>query len=216
MHTIHAVLFEPVGCLAEFPASQFDQIAARIFGKTFVNSSGSEAYWQVVALIEKSGGKLNSQEREIAEKLELQAVEQVELYEDVVPAFSELKNMGIKLLVASSLSGGSAHRFLERFALQNVFAAIWNRDNAGGIKKAPLVKAMESASLQPAHVITLVDTIESLNVAQELGTNSILMINDYEQGRRLALYEPTGGIVSLRELPDAIRLVAESAKLRPR
>ncbi|PYY12479.1 MAG: hypothetical protein DMG69_01120, partial [Acidobacteria bacterium] len=93
MHTIHAVLFEPVGCLAEFPASQFDQIAARIFGKTFVNSSGSEAYWQVVALIEKSGGKLNSQEREIAEKLELQAVEQVELYEDVVPAFSELKNM---------------------------------------------------------------------------------------------------------------------------
>ena len=75
---------------------------------------------------------------------------------------------------------------------------------------------MESASLQPEHVITLVDTIESLNVAQELGTNSILMINDYEQGRRLALYEPTGGIVSLRELPDAIRLVAESAKLRPR
>jgi len=49
-----------------------------------------------------------------------------------------------------------------------------------------------------------------------LGTNSILMINDYEQGRRLALYAPTGGIVSLRELPDAIRLAAESAKSRPR
>ena len=49
-----------------------------------------------------------------------------------------------------------------------------------------------------------------------LGTNSILMINDYEQGRRLALYAPTGGIVSLRKLPDAIRLPAESAKSRPR
>ncbi len=52
-------------------------------------------------------------------------------------------------------------------------------------------------------------------VARELGTNSILMINDYEQGRRLALYAPSGGIVSLKELPDAIRLVAESAKAQP-
>ncbi len=215
MQTIHAVLFEPVGCLAEFPALEFDQIAARLFGKTSINSSGSEAYWQVLALIEKSGGKLNPPDREIAEQLEVQAVNQVELYEDVVPALSELKNMSIRLLIASSLSGAAIRRFLERFALQDLFSAVWNRDSAGGVKAAPLAKAMESASLQPEHVITLVDTIDSLSVARELGTNSILMVNDYEQGRRLALYAPTGGIVSLRELPDAIRLAAESAKSRP-
>ena len=215
MQTIHAVLFEPVGCLAEFPALEFDQIAARLFDKRSVNSSGSEAYWQVLALIEKSGGQLNPPDREIAEQLEVQAVNQVELYEDVVPALSELKNMGIQLFVASSLSGAAMGRFLERFAVQHLFSAIWNRDSAGGVKAAPVAKAMESASLQPEHVITLVDTIESLSVARELGTNSILMINDYEQGRRLASYAPTGGIVSLRELPDAIRLAAESAKSRP-
>jgi hypothetical protein len=61
-----------------------------------------------------------------------------------------------------------------------------------------------------------VDTVEGLEVARDLGTNSILMINDYDQGRRLALYAPTGGIVSLRELPDAIRLIAENAKHRNR
>jgi FMN phosphatase YigB (HAD superfamily) len=215
MQTIHAVLLEPVGCLAEFPAMEFDQIAARLFDKTSVNSSGSEAYWQVLALIEKSGGKLNPPDREIAEQLEVQAVNQVELYEDVVPALSELKNMSIRLFIASSLSGTAIGRFLERFAVQDLFSAVWNRDSAGGVKAAPLAKAMESASLQPEHVITMVDTIESLSVARELGTNSILMINDYEQGRRLASYAPTGGIVSLRELPDAIRLAAESAKSRP-
>ena len=215
MQTIQAVLFEPVGCLAEFPALEFDRIAARLFDKTSVNSSGSEAYWQVVALIEKSGGKLNPAHREIAEQLEVQAVNQVELYEDVVPALSELRNMGIRLFIASSLSGAAIRRLLERFAVQDLFSAVWNRDSARGVKAAPLEKAMESASLQPEHVITLVDTIESLSVARELGTNSILMINDYEQGRRLASYAPTGGIVSLRELPDAIRLAAESAKSRP-
>jgi len=216
MQTIRAVLFEPVGCLAEFPALEFDQIAARLCGKTFVNSSGSDGYWQVVGLIEKAGGKLDPPNKEIAEKLEIQAVEQVEIYEDVMPALSELKNMGIQLFIASSLSGAAIRKFLERFALQTLFSGVWNRDNAGGVRSLPLLKAMEGASLRPEHVITLVDTTESLEVARELGTNSILMINDYEQGRRLASYAPTGGIVSLSELPDAIRLAAESAKLRPR
>lgn len=215
MQTIHAVLFEPVGCLAEFPSSEFDQIAARLFHKTFVNSSGSEAYWQVLELMGRSGGKLNSADKEIAEELEVRAIDQVELYEDVVPALSELKKMGIQLIIASSLSAGAINRLLERFALLELFSAVWNRDKAGGVKGLPLAKAMESASLQPENTITLVDTAEGLSLAQELGTNSILMINDYEQGRRLASYAPTGGIVSLRELPDAIRLAAESAKSRP-
>jgi phosphoglycolate phosphatase-like HAD superfamily hydrolase len=191
-------------------------MAARLFGRKFVNSSGSDAYWQVVALIEKLGAKLNPADKEIAEKLEVGAVDQVELYEDVVPALSELKNMGIQLLVASSLSGSAIDHFLERFTLQELFSGVWHRDNAGGVKAIPLAKAMESASLRPEHVITLVDEIGGLDVARALGTNSILMINEYEQGRRLALYAPTGGIVSLSELPDAIRLAAESAKLRPR
>jgi len=214
MQTIHAVLFELVGCLAEFPASKFDQIATRLFGKNFANSAGSEAFWEVLGLIEKSDGKLDPPGKDTAENLELEAVDQVEIYDDVVPALSELKSMSIQLLVASSLSGGAVNRSLERFALRELFSGVWNRDTAGGVKALPRIKAMESASLHPENVITLVDTIESLNVAQDLGTNSILMINDYEQGRRLALYGPTGGIVSLRELPDAIRLAAESAKSR--
>jgi len=214
MQIIHAVLFEPVGCLAEFPAREFDEVAARLFHQTSINESGSEAFWKVLDLLESSGSHLNPYERKFAEEMEVQAVNQVELYEDVPPALSELKGMGIRLLIASSLSGVAVRRFVEKFALGGFFAAIWDRDSSGGVKAKPLAKAMDSASLRPEHVITLVDTMESLEVARELGTNSMVMINDFEQGRRLALSAPTGGIVSLRELPDAIRLVAESAKLR--
>jgi beta-phosphoglucomutase-like phosphatase (HAD superfamily) len=212
MQIIHAVLLEPVGCLAEFPAREFDEIAARLFHETSVHSSGSEAFWRVLNLLEASGASLDPSQQKLAEELEVQAVDQVEIYEDVAPALAELKGMNIQLFLASSLSAAAVSRFLERFPVREFFSAIWDRGSAGGVKAMPLAKAMQTASLQPQHVIALADTMEGLGVARDLGANSILMINDYEQGKRLALYAPSGGIVSLKELPDAIRLVAESAK----
>jgi phosphoglycolate phosphatase-like HAD superfamily hydrolase len=122
--------------------------------------------------------------------------------------------MGVTLLVASSLSAAAVNLFLDRFALGDVFSGVWTRDNAGGIRAVPMQKAIQAASLSPEHVMALVDTTESLTLAKELGLNAMLMINEYEQGRRLAAQAPTGGIVSLHELPDAIRFVAEGARLR--
>ena len=61
--------------------------------------------------------------------------------------------------------------------------------------------------------MSLFDTTDGLIVAKEVGVNSILMIDEPDEARRLALQAPTGGIVSLHELPDAIRLVAENAKI---
>jgi phosphoglycolate phosphatase-like HAD superfamily hydrolase len=213
MRIIKAVLFEPVGCLAEFGAEEFNQIAANLFDlNETAGTSGSKAYWQLLALMQKSGRTLSARETTMAEGLELQAVERVDLYEDVAPALSQLKAMGITLLIASSLSAVAVTRFLGKFSLDDFFSAVWTRDNAGGVKAAPLAKAMESGSFRPEHVMSLVDTVDSMEVAKAMGVNSILMINDYDEGRKLAMHAPTGGIVSLNELPDAIRLVAESAK----
>jgi phosphoglycolate phosphatase-like HAD superfamily hydrolase len=72
---------------------------------------------------------------------------------------------------------------------------------------------MAAASFQPEDVMALVDTRDSLELAKEIGANAILMINDYDEGRRLVTHTPAGAIVSLHELPDAIRLVAEGAKV---
>lgn len=213
MQVITAVLFDPVGCLAEFPAVPFNDIAASVFHTEGAGASGSEAYWQLLTLMEQRGHELTDAQRRMAEALELQAMETAHLYEDVVPALAELKEMGITLLIASSLSAAAVNRFLDKFSLGEFFSGVWTRDNAGGVKAAPLEQAIASAACAAEHVMALGDTTEGLQAAKDAGANAMLLINDYDEGRRLAGQTPAGGIVSLHELPDAIRFVAEGAKV---
>ncbi len=202
MQIIEAILFEPVGCLAEFPAQPFNEIAAQCFGrKNKPSKSGSRSYWHLLNLMEAAGNQS-------VDALELQAVEQASPYEDVVPAFTELKAMGIRLILASSLSTAAITRFVAKNGLEEFLYAVRTRDNAGGIKAAPLRSAVTTASLNPQHVMYLTDTAEGLKVASNLGLISVLMMNDPDEARRLTAHEPAGGIVSLHELPDFIRLVA--------
>jgi beta-phosphoglucomutase-like phosphatase (HAD superfamily) len=213
MQAIKAILVEPVGCLAEFPAEEFNEIAGSLFQSWGPSGeSGSEAYWQLLDLMEQTGVALDASNAAIAEELELQAIDRVQLYEDVTPALAALKAMDITLLVASSLSATAVTRFLEKFSLAPYFSGVWTRDSAGGVKAAPLRKAIESAAVRPEHVLCLVDTADGIELAKSVGVNSMVMFNDYDEGKRLAMLEPTGGIVSLHELPDAIRFVAEAAR----
>jgi phosphoglycolate phosphatase-like HAD superfamily hydrolase len=210
MRVIKAVLIEPVGCLAEFPAAEFNEIARRVFESELpIAESGSEAYWYLLDLMEQAGSALKASHAALAEQLELQAVERAQLYEDVAPALAALNAMNVTLLVASSLSATAANRFLEKFSLAPYFSGVWSRDNAGGVKGAALRKAI--GRVQPEHVLYLVDTEDGIELARNVGVNSMLMFNDYDEGKRLAMLGPTGGIVSLHELPDAIRFAAERA-----
>ncbi|PYS46995.1 MAG: hypothetical protein DMG13_28895 [Acidobacteria bacterium] len=215
MRIIEGVLFEPVGCLAEFPADEFNEIAARLFGRRkSASKSGSRSYWHLLNLIQAADRKLDASARKILETLEVQAVDGASSYDDVMPALSELKAMGIKQVVTSSLSQMAVMRFLEKFVLNDFFSEVWNRDNAGGIKAFPLASAIDSASFKPEQVMFLTDTAEGLKVSKAVGVNSILMMNDPAEAMRLAMHDPAGGIVSLHELPDFIRLVAaENARL---
>jgi beta-phosphoglucomutase-like phosphatase (HAD superfamily) len=202
MQTIKGILFEPVGCLAEFPAEPFLEISAQLSGrKKQTSKSGSRAYWHLLNLMEEP---LPTGHDSIA--LEIEAVDGATLYEDVIPALAELKAMGIPRFIASSLSNAAITRFLERWPLLD-FDGVWNRDNSAGIKAAPLTRAVDSASLRPGHTMFLTDTSEGLKVARSVGVNPILMMNDPDEARRLAMQNPAGGIVSLHELPDFIRLV---------
>jgi phosphoglycolate phosphatase-like HAD superfamily hydrolase len=213
MQAIRAVLFEPVGCLAEFSAGEFNEVAANVFDLPGdPGQSGSEAYWELLDLMQSAADPLTAEQMRRIESLELQAVERAHLYEDVGSALAELKGMGITLLIASSLSAAAVGRFVEKFSLGDFFTGVWTRDNAGGVKTAPLARAIEGGSFHPAHVMSLCDTAGGLSVAKEVGANAILMFNDYDEGKRLAAHAPAGAIVSLHELPDAIRFVAEGAK----
>ena len=209
MQIIEGVLFEPVGCLAEFPPEPFHEIAARLFGRRKKPStSGSRSYWHLLNLMQAANRTLDASEKDMVEGLEVQAVAAASAYEDVVPALSELKAMGIPLFIASSLSHAAVTQFLERHSLGEFFSAVWSRDKAGGVKAAPLACAIGGASLQPERVMFITDTSEGLKLAKSVGVPSILMMNDPDEARRLAMRNPAGGIVSLHELPDFIRLVA--------
>ena len=208
MRVIEAVLVEPVGCLAEFAHQDFVDIAAQVFHRPDGPIvSGSAAYWR---LLDDMAGNLSgvghTAQAEI-ERGEIRAVDGATLYEDVVPSLSELKSLGLQLIVASSLSAGAVTRFLETHALGEFFSAVCTRDTAGGVKDVPLVSALQRWSLDPTRVMFITDTAEGLHTAKRVGVNAILMMNDPDEAMKLTELDPAGGIVSLHELPDFVRLV---------
>jgi phosphoglycolate phosphatase-like HAD superfamily hydrolase len=209
MQPIEALLLEPVGCLAEFPSAPFDEIAIRLFGpKGKSSSSASRSYWRLLNLIDAAKTPLDVEKKSLAETLEVEAVDVASVYEDVVPALAELKFMGIRIFVASSLSRKAVSRFIERNSLGELLSGVFTRDDAGGVKSAPLVNALDGASLAREKTIFLTDTLEGIKTARSVGVHPILMMNDPDEAQRLAMHNPAGGVVSLHEMPDFIRLIA--------
>ena len=201
MHRIRCILFEPVGCLAEFPPERFQEIAARCFqGRMERGEPASASYWRLVDLMEAHGAPAGDI------PLEVEAAGRATLYEDVRPSLAELNSMGVRLCVASSLSSAAVTAFLERHSLGGFFSSVCSRDSAGGVKAAPLRCAL--GGLAPEEAAFLTDTSGGLKTARAAGVNGVLMMNDPDESRRLALENPAGGIVSLHELPDFVRLLA--------
>lgn len=209
MQTIQAILFEPVGCLAEFPIEPFHEIAVRHFGrdpKKAAAKSASRAYWHALNLMEAG----DSYDFEAIAALELQAVEQAQIYEDVSPALEELKSLGVELILASSLSRTATARFAQRC---NFFTGVHDRDSANGVKAAPLNAALAHLQLAADGVMYLTDTATGVETARLVGIHPILMMNDPDEAKRLAMQHPAGGVVSLSELADFVRLLAARDRL---
>jgi phosphoglycolate phosphatase-like HAD superfamily hydrolase len=213
MQTIEGLLLDPVGCLAEFPSGPFHEIAVRLFGrKGKASPSGSRSYWHLLNLMEAAETPLKGERRNIAEALEAEAVAAASIYEDVLPVLAELRSMGIRLFIASSLSRASITSFVERGSLGEFLSGVWTRDDANGVKSAPLLAALGGASLAPDQAMYLTDTVEGIETARSAGVHPILMMNDPDEARRLAMHNPAGGVVSLHEIPDFIRLIAAQNK----
>ncbi len=213
MESIKAVLFELVGCLAEFRPDEFDTAAVDLFGASPVpGATGSQAYWRLLGFMAQSA--LAPESLLSLQELELRAVEHADLYEDVRASLEELKSLGVATIVATSLSRAAVMRLIERNALADVIAGLVTRDEAGGVMAKVLQSVLDKTSLAPAQVMALADTAEGLAMVKQLGLNAMLMINDYDEGRALAERNPAGGIVSLAELADALRLIEQRSGLR--
>ena len=114
----------------------------------------------------------------------------------------------------SSLSRAAIDRFIERFSLSELLAGAIARDEAGGVRAKPLRYAIARVPLDPQRIMVLVDTADAIALAKETGLHAMLMINDYDEGRALATLNPAGGLVSLAELPDALRLIEQQSGMR--
>jgi beta-phosphoglucomutase-like phosphatase (HAD superfamily) len=209
VQAVDAILFDPVGALAEFPAAPFQTVAARVVARLpSAEAQGSQAYWDVLDLLASCDRPLRPDERASVEAGELEAVDAALVYDDAGPALAELAELGVRLIVASSLSENALSRFLDRAGLTAFFHDRWSRDTAGGVADALLRRAVASGSLTPDRVLFLADTEPALRAATRAGVRPILMMNDPDEAMRLTACNPAGGIVSLHELPDLVRLVA--------
>jgi beta-phosphoglucomutase-like phosphatase (HAD superfamily) len=209
MQVVENIFLEPVGCMAEFPAVPFHEIAARLFGrKAKASKSASRSYWHWLNLMEAAGTPLDATAKSWMEGKEIEAVNGATVYEDVRPAFAELKSMGVRTFVTSSLSRAAVERFVAQSSLAGFLAGMWTREDSGGIKATPLLKALHDAALCPERTVFLADTVEGVRAARAAGIHPVLMMNDPDESRRLAMHNPAGGVVSLHELPDFIRFVA--------
>lgn len=105
MQIINAILFDPVGHSRKFPSWPFEAIATEVFEHALTGGmSGSQAYRDVLNLLEGRGRPLESRERAAIEAHELKAVAEADAFEDVAPALSELHSLGITLIAAPSRS----------------------------------------------------------------------------------------------------------------
>jgi phosphoglycolate phosphatase-like HAD superfamily hydrolase len=214
MEAIKAVLLEPVGCLAEFRAEEFDRTARDVFGFGGDDAtSGSQAYWRLLGLASERWPLPAADLTRLVEA-EMAAIARAELYEDVAASLQQLRSMDVSAYLVSSLSRQAVDRFIARFALADIFAGSVTRDEAQGVMSLPLRRAIEMTAHDPRRIIVLVDTAAALEISQQQGLNALLMINDYDEGRALAERHPAGGIVSLAELPDALALIEQRAGLR--
>jgi hypothetical protein len=79
---------------------------------------------------------------------------------------------------------------------------------------APALRELEAMGIrlhspaEPERTMYITDNAAGLAKAKAAGMIPILLMNDPDEAQRLTTHNPAGGIVSLLELPDFIRLVA--------
>jgi beta-phosphoglucomutase-like phosphatase (HAD superfamily) len=103
--------------------------------------------------------------------------ERGEAYEDAAPALAELEALGVRVIALPAVS------------------------------EAELTRAVRESALSAERVVCLTHTEQGIRAARAAGVHPVLMMNDPDEAMRLTSLNPAGGIVSLHELPDLVRLI---------
>ena len=129
-------------------------------------------------------------------------------YDDAAPALAELKSLGVTLIAVSALPLAELTRFLTACGLSEFFDDTRSSASTTGDLIDALRDALGAASVAPDRALYITDTSDGLRAARAAGMHGILMMNDPDEAMRLTAHNPSGGIVSLLELPDFVRFVS--------
>jgi phosphoglycolate phosphatase-like HAD superfamily hydrolase len=131
-------------------------------------------------------------------------------YEDVVPALAALKDLGITVIAASSMSSDALTRFVQASGLNGFFDHVCGSASAGDATSDVLRRALGKTGIAPDRTLFITDNADGLVAARAAGVHGILMMNDPDEAMKLTAHKPAGGIVSLLELPDFVRFVSSA------
>src|SRR5689334_2615537 len=99
-------------------------------------------------------------------------------YEDAIPALTELKGLGVALMVASSMPGDALARFLDQSGVRGFFGDVRSADSMAGDLAALLREVLSAAGIAPDRALFITGTADGLTAARAAGAHGILMMND--------------------------------------
>jgi phosphoglycolate phosphatase-like HAD superfamily hydrolase len=201
-------VIDPIGVLAEFNPSDFQEVG--IIYNTHGNERFKEpfrSYWHLLARVQNSSPSLSAFDANQVKNFEFEAIANAKLYADAISSLKELQSRGVKLSIASCLSIDSLNEFLDVFSLRQFFLSVSGRESLNDSLTSLLVRALSEGQMKPEETVFVADNDFGICLAGEVKTKFMLIINSYDQARKIIESGCSSAIVSLLELPNAIKLI---------
>lgn len=155
------------------------------------------------------GGKRRALELvdEVFSPYELKAAEEAEVRRGVKEALNRLREMRMKLAVATNNGRKAVEKTLEKTSLTLFFDVVITRNEAGDMKPRgkPVEEAVRRLGVRSWEAVYVGDTSFDVEAAREAGTKSIAITGGAHSLERLRAAQPDIIIHEMSQLPDAVR-----------
>lgn len=111
----------------------------------------------------------------------------ISLHQGIVDRLEDFCQMGCRQLVLSSSAGHIIQRYAKGYEIENYFEAILGADNL--LSESKLQRAVEyfkQNGIDPDYAVLVGDTVHDFDVAQELGTDCVLLASGHQDRESLA------------------------------
>jgi HAD superfamily hydrolase (TIGR01549 family) len=222
--TIKAVVFDLDGTIATF---NLDYKRVRAEARAFLLTEGlsplilseNESIFEMLKKAElflKNSDKPAEEFRRIrervlaiAEKHEVKAAKETDLFPRVKETLSILRTMGLRIGLCTINCEKATNCILERFKIASLFDAIVPRNNVASVK--PNVEHLEAVvdalNVRPCETIVVGDGLGDMKCAKKLGAIALGLVSDPSSKTKLMEAGADYLITEIAELPTTVECV---------